>query len=150
MRHRNQDADSGEPMLGILRSTRTIAMVGASASPARASHGVMKYLQQAGYRVIPVNPTVSGEQIHGETARASLADIAEPFELVDVFRRPDAVPDLVEEVIALAESRGIRCLWLQPGVVHAEAAQRARAAGLDVVEDRCLKIEHRRLLGHSG
>ena len=129
----------------ILRSTRSIAMVGASPSPRRDSHGVMEYLQRAGYRVIPVNPTAIGQTIHGEPVVASLAEIDEPFELVDVFRRPDAVPDVVEAVLPLIEARGIRTLWLQLGVDHPQAVARAREAGLRVVADHCIKIEHRRL-----
>jgi predicted CoA-binding protein len=129
----------------ILRSTRTIAMVGASPSPDRDSHDVMRYLQDAGYRVIPVNPTAAGQAIHGEPVMASLAEIDEPFELVDVFRRRDAVPDVVAALLPLVDTRGIRTLWLQLGVGHPQAASRARAAGLTVVAERCLKIEHRRL-----
>jgi predicted CoA-binding protein len=129
----------------ILRSTRTIAMVGASPSAHRDSYGVMAYLQRAGYRVIPVNPVALGRTIHGEPVVASLSDIDQPFELVDVFRRRDAVPEVVADVLPLIETRGIRTLWLQLGVGHRQAAQRAREAGLAVVTDRCMKIEHRRL-----
>ena len=129
----------------IFESTRTIAMVGASPSPERDSHGVMRYLQNAGYRVIPVNPMAVGRMIHGEPVVAALSDIGGPFELVDVFRRRDAVPDVVEDVLPLIEPHGIRTLWLQIGVGHREAAARARSAGLRVVLDRCIKVEHRRL-----
>lgn len=132
-------------IVDILRTTQTIAMVGASPSPHRDSHGVMRYLQQAGYRVIPVNPTALGQTIHGEPVVGSLADIDGPFELVDVFRRRDAVPAVVDDVLPLITARGIRTLWLQIGVGHREAAARARDAGLRVVMDRCLKVEHRRL-----
>lgn len=148
----NDDIAIGDGALAeILRSTRTIAMVGASPSPARDSHGVMRYLQRAGYRVIPVNPTAVGQAIHGEPVVPSLAEIGEPFELVDVFRRRDAVPGVVENVLPLIESRGIRTLWLQLGVGHRQAAARAREAGLIVIANRCMKIEHKRLTrgGHT-
>lgn len=138
------DIDDGM-LAEILRSTRSIAMVGASPSPDRDSHGVMGYLQRAGYRVIPVNPKAAGRTIHGEPVVASLAEIDEPFELVDVFRRRGAVPDVVEAVLPLIEMRGIRTLWLQLGVGHPQAAARAREAGLKVVSDHCIKVEHRRL-----
>lgn len=148
MHHRPRPDDRA--LLDLLRHTRTIAMVGASPSPARDSHGVMRYLQHAGYRVIPVNPTAAGRSIHGEPVVARLGDIVGSFELVDVFRRADAVPALVEEILPLIDRHGIRGLWLQLGVVHDAAARRARAAGLEVVMDRCLKIEHRRLAPRSG
>jgi len=141
----NDSAMDDGRLAEILRSTRTIAMVGASPSPERDSHGVMHYLQRVGYRVIPVNPTAVGRDIHGEPVVASLADIDEPFELVDVFRRRDAMPEVVDHVLPLIEARGIRTLWLQLGVGHRQAAARAREAGLSVVADRCMKIEHRRL-----
>ena len=138
-------ATDDDALAEILRSTRAIAMVGASPSPDRDSHGVMRYLQGAGYRVIPVNPTALGQTIHGEPVVGSLAEIDHPFELVDVFRRRDAVPDVVADVLPLIGVRGIRTLWLQLGVGHRQAAARAREAGLTVVADRCMKIEHRRL-----
>jgi predicted CoA-binding protein len=138
------DIDDGV-LAEILRSTRSIAMVGASASPDRDSHGVMEYLQRVGYGVLPVNPKALGWTIHGEPVVASLAEIDEPFELVDVFRRRDAVPDVVEAVLPLIDARGIRTLWLQLGVGHPQAAARAREAGLRVVADHCIEAEHRRL-----
>ncbi len=136
-----------ESILRILKSTRTVAMVGASPSSDRPSHGVMQYLQRAGYRVIPVNPTVEDEIILGERAVSSLARIDEAFDMVNVFRRSDALPGLVDEVKPLIKARAIRCLWLQLGVRHAEAAAKAQSAGLEVVMDRCLKVEHSRLVG---
>lgn len=141
----NDDTADDEALAEIFRSTRTIAMVGASPSPDRDSHGVMLYLQRAGYRVIPVNPTALGQTIHGEPVVGSLGEIDGPFELVDVFRRRDAVPDVVGDVLPLVDLRGIRTLWLQLGVGHRHAAARARAAGLAVVAEHCMKIEHRRL-----
>ena len=136
-----------ESILRILKNARTIAMVGASPSSDRPSHGVMQYLQRAGYRVIPVNPTVQGETILGERVVSSLAEIDEVFEIVNVFRHSDALPGLVDEVKPLIKARSIRCLWLQLGVRHAEAAANAQAAGLEVLMDRCLKVEHARLIG---
>jgi predicted CoA-binding protein len=137
---------SDEELRRILRDTRVIAMVGASPRPERDSYGVMRYLQQQGYRVIPVNPTVEGETIHGETIHASLADIRDAYQLVDVFRRSDAVSGIVDEILALDQRATVRSLWLQLGVIDTDAASRAADAGLDVVMDRCLKVEHRRLL----
>lgn len=141
----NDDSADDEVLAEIFRSTRTIAMVGASPSPDRDSHGVMLYLQGAGYRVIPVNPKALGQTIHGEPVAGSLGEIDDPFELVDLFRRRDAVPDVVGDVLPLIEARGIRTLWLQLGVGHPHAAARAREAGLAVIAERCMKIEHRRL-----
>lgn len=141
----DRTAADGGLLLEILRSTDTIAMVGASPSPERDSHRVMGYLKRAGYRVIPVNPTVVGGTIHGEPVVAALDEIEEPFELVDVFRRRDAVPEVVDAVLPLIAARGIRTLWLQVGVTHQDAAARARAAGLRVVMNRCMKVEHQRL-----
>ena len=124
----------------ILTGARTIAVVGASADAWRPSFGVMAYLKRAGYRLIPVNPTAVGQTVHGEAFRASLADIREPVDLVDIFRRPDAVGPVVEEAIAA----GIPAVWMQLGVRNDEAAARAEAAGLKVVMDRCISVEHSR------
>ena len=137
-------------ILGILQSTRSIAVVGASTNPNRHSHRVMAYMQRAGYRVLPVNPGAVGQTILGETVYASLADVPGPFELVDVFRRLDAIPGVLQEVIAARQSKGIRCLWLQLDLYNEEVARQAREAGLTVVMDRCLKVEYGRLIAHSG
>lgn len=125
----------------IARDTRTIAVVGLSPKPDRPSHGVARFLQAQGYRVIPVNPGHAGQTILGETTYASLSDIpAESgVDMVDIFRNSDAVPAIVDE--ALSVLPGLRTIWMQIGVTHAEAAAKARAAGLTVVEDRCPKIE---------
>ncbi|WP_096704929.1 O-acetylhomoserine aminocarboxypropyltransferase [Magnetospirillum sp. 15-1] len=130
----------------ILADTRTIAMVGASTNWNRPSYFVMKYLQAKGYRVIPVNPAAAGQQILGETVRASLSEITEPVDMVDVFRRADQVGPVVDEAVAL----GAKVLWMQLGVRNDEAAARAEAAGLQVVMDRCPKIEFGRLGGELG
>ena len=134
MRH-DQYPDSY--IANILASTRVIALVGASPKPNRDSYEVMQFMQRRGYRVIPVNPQAAGEIILGETCVSALADIAEPVDMVDVFRKSEAVPEIVEEAIAI----GAKTIWLQLGVVHAEAARRAEASGMMVVMDRCPKIE---------
>lgn len=127
----------------ILSSTKTIALVGASANPERPSHEVMHFLQSKGYRVIPVNPGLAGQELLGETVRASLKEIDEPIDMVDVFRASDSVPPIVEDAIAVKA----KTVWMQLHVRHDEAAARAQAAGLAVVMDRCPKIELKRLFG---
>lgn len=133
-------------LIDILRRNRTVAMVGASPNWNRPSYFAMKYLQRKGYRVIPVNPVAAGGVILGEPVVADLASIDVAVDVVDVFRRADAVPAIVEEAIRI----GARVVWLQLGVRHAEAAARAEAAGLTVVQDRCMKIEYGRLSGELG
>ena len=130
-----------EDIYELLASARTIAMVGASDRPDRASHGVMRYLQERGYRVIPVNPQITGERIHGEFVWRELSQLGEPIDIVDIFRRPLAAGEAVDEAIAI----GAKAVWLQLGVINEEAAQRAEDAGLKVVMDRCPKIEIPRL-----
>ena len=125
----------------ILAETRSIAVVGLSPNWQRPSNFAAKYLQHHGYRIIPVNPAY--DQVLGEKCYASLADIPEPVDVVDCFRRAADIPPLAEAAIAI----GAKVLWLQLGVINLEAAQRARAAGLEVVMDRCIKIEHARLMG---
>jgi len=122
----------------LLKRTKTIAVVGLSDSPLRPSYGVSAYMQTAGYRIIPVNPGIKGAL--GEKAVASLADVPEKIDIVDVFRRSEFVPDLVDEAIRLK----VPAIWLQEGVVHEEAAEKARKAGIFVVMDRCILKEHRR------
>lgn len=139
-----QDEYSDKDLRRILNDTDTIAMPGASPRGNRDSHRVMRYLQQKGYRVIPVNPTLGPDQtILGERVYASLADIPDEFQMVDVFRRSDTVAGIVEEILALPRQPAF--LWLQLGVSDANAAARAEDAGIEVVMDRCLKIEHGRL-----
>ena len=130
-----------EDIAELLSGARTIAMVGASDRPDRASHGVMRFLQDWGYRVIPVNPQITGEHIHGEFVWRELAQIGVPIDIVDIFRRPEAAVDAVDE----ANFVGAMAVWMQLGVINEEAAARAEAAGLKVVMDRCPKIEIPRL-----
>lgn len=124
----------------LLRSTKTIAVVGLSRKPWRASFGVSEYMQSVGYRIIPVNPH-EGEVL-GEKAYRSLEEVPEPVDMVNIFRRSEAVPEIVEAAIRM----GAKSVWMQEGVVHEASAERARQAGLVVVMDKCLLKEHRRLL----
>ena len=123
----------------ILKSSRVIAVVGLSSNPMRPSNGVSEYMRRAGYRIIPVNPNET--EVLGERCYARLEDIAEPIDIVDVFRRPEFVPEIVESAIRI----GAKTVWLQEGVIHEAAAERARAAGLNVVMDRCILKDHRKL-----
>jgi len=127
----------------ILADTRTIAMVGASTNWNRPSYFAMKYLQAKKYRIIPVNPRAAGETLLGETVLASLADIGEPVDMVDIFRNSDAAGAITDEAIAI----GAKIVWMQFTVVNPDAAKRAEAAGLRVVMDRCPKVEYARLNG---
>ncbi len=125
----------------LLEGARTIALVGASDRPDRPSYRVMAMLQQHGYRVIPVNPQITGEHLHGEFVFRELAQIGEPIDIVDIFRRPIAAGEAVDEAIAV----GAKAVWMQLGVINEDAAARAAAAGLQVVMDRCPAIEIPRL-----
>jgi predicted CoA-binding protein len=134
-------ADDIETLRRILKGCRTIAVVGLSAEWHRPSYFAAKYMQQHGYRVIPVNPRYA--EVLGQRCYARLEDILEPVDIVDVFRRTEDVGPIADSAIAM----GAKCLWQQIGVQNEAAAAKARAAGLDAVMDRCVKIEHARLFG---
>jgi predicted CoA-binding protein len=123
----------------LLRSAKTIAVVGLSGSPMRPSYGVSEYMQSVGYRIIPVNPKES--EVLGETAYATLEDVPVPVDIVNVFRQPRFVPEIVDAAIRI----GAKGVWMQEEVVHEDAARKAREAGLEVVMDRCILKEHRKL-----
>ena len=133
--------ESDAEIADLLTSVHTIAMIGASDRPDRASYGVMAFLQDHGYRVMPVNPAITGETVHGEFVWRELSEIGEPIDMVDVFRNSEAAGDAVDQAIAA----GAKAVWMQLGVVNEDAATRAEAAGLKVVMDRCPKIEIARL-----
>lgn len=131
---------SDEEIEAILKDAKTIAVVGLSDNPDRESYQVAAYLKSQGYRIIPVNPNV--EEVLGERAYPSLAAIPPevPIDVVDIFRRPEFIPEIVDQAIA----RGVKAVWMQKGLAHNAAADKARAAGLAVVMDRCMMVEHRR------
>jgi predicted CoA-binding protein len=133
--------DSPSTIIETLRGARTVALVGLSSNELRPSHFVGFYLQRHGYRVLPVNPRE--QEVLGERSYASLSEIEEPIDIVDVFRAPDAVPAIAEEAVAV----GAKSLWLQYGVISPEGAEIATRGGLNVVMDRCMKIEHARYMG---
>ena len=130
-----------EDIAELLQNARTIALVGASDRPERASNGVMKFLQDQGYRVYPVNPRITGEHVHGEYVWRELAQIGEAIDIVDIFRNLAAAGAAVDQAIAV----GAKAVWMQLGVIDEAAAKRAEAAGLKVVMDHCPKIEFARL-----
>jgi predicted CoA-binding protein len=132
---------SDDEIAALLAETKTIAMVGASDRPDRPSYGVMKFLVDRGYRVLPVNPQITGEHVHGEYVWRELSQIGEPIDMVDIFRRPEAAGEAVDQATAV----GAKSVWMQLGVINEAAAARAEAAGLKVVMDRCPAIEIRRL-----
>lgn len=136
---------SDEFLRSVLKRTKVVAVVGVSMNPVRPSYYVGRYLSLKGYRVIPVNPGHAGADLFGETVRASLSEISEPVDMVDIFRRSEAVPAIVDE--ALAAFPDLRTIWMQIGVENTEAAAVAQARGVDVVMNRCPKIEYQRLFG---
>lgn len=128
-----------ETMLKIMKATKTIAVVGMSRKPHRAGFYVPRYLQEAGYRIIPVNPNLHGDVL-GETPVDTLSDVPEPVDLVLLFQRSENVPPFVTEAIEI----GAKAIWMQLGIRNEAAASEAEAAGLDVVQDACMMVEHRR------
>ena len=140
------DDDAG--LTRILREARTVAVLGAKAEPHQPAYYVPAYLQSRGYRVRPVNPTLAGQSILGEATLATLADLAEPVDVIDVFRRPEFLPGHAHEILALPWRP--RAVWFQLGIRHDGAALELARAGIDVVQDRCMMPEHRRLLRESA
>jgi predicted CoA-binding protein len=134
----------------ILRSVKTIAMVGASPNEVRPSYFAMKYLTEKGFKVIPVNPGAAGKEILGEKVYASLNDVPPPVDMVDIFRNSEAAGPITDEAIANKDRLGLKVLWMQLGVINEAAAERAEAAGLTVIMNRCPKIEYGRLSGEIG
>ena len=130
---------------GILTSTKTIAMVGLSMNETRPSYFVGRYLHKRGYKVIPVNAGHGGKHFFGQLVKSSIDEINEPVDMVDIFRKPEAVPQIVDD--CLAKLKDLKTIWMQIGIKHEGAAQKARQAGLNVIENRCPKIEHQRLFG---
>ena len=142
--HPNDISTQPEAIRGLLQQARTIAVVGISAKPDRPSHEVAHYLQRAGYTIVPVNPAYG--EVLGQKCYPSLHEVPGKIDIVDVFRKPADVMAVVDEAIAV----GASCLWLQLGVFNEEAGLRAEAAGLSVIQNRCVKIEHARLFGGLG
>ena len=134
----------------ILRSTKTIAMVGASGNDMRPSYFAMMYLLAKGYVVHPINPGMAGKKVLGQTVYGALKDVPAPVDMVDIFRSPDQAPAIVREAIAEKDRLGIKTIWMQLGIVSEEAEALARDAGFTVVMDRCPKIEHGRFSGEIG
>lgn len=136
---------SDQYLKAILQRTKTVAVVGVSMNPVRPSYYVARYLSLKGFKVIPVNPGHAGKDLFGQTVRGSLSEISEPVDMVDIFRRSEAVPPIVDEALEAFPSLGT--IWMQIGVEHPEAAAKAQARGVDVVMNRCPKIEYQRLFG---
>lgn len=130
-----------ESLREILKNARTVAVVGVSHKEERDSHRVAKYLKEQGYKMIPVNPKYKDKSVLGEKCYASLKDIPGHVDIVDIFRNVDAIPGIVDEAVEIKAG----CVWMQLGLSHEQAAQKARSAGLCVVQNRCMKIEHSRL-----
>jgi uncharacterized protein len=134
----------------VLRSTKVIAMVGASGNEMRPSFFAMKYLLAKGFIIHPINPGMVGKDILGQKVYASLKDVPAPVDMIDIFRTPDVAPEIVREALAEKDRLGIKTIWMQLGVISEEAAKLAADAGLNVVMDRCPKIEYGRMSGEIG
>jgi predicted CoA-binding protein len=146
----DHDRYSDRYIADILGVARTMAMVGASAGTSRPSYFAMKYLLGKGYDVIPVNPNLAGKEVQGRLAYASLGDVPGPVDIVDIFRTSEAAGEVVRQAIALKDRLGVKVIWMQLGVRNDAAAAEAEAAGLQVVMNRCAKIEYGRLSGEIG
>lgn len=129
---------------GILRNSRTIAVVGLSTDPTKDSHAIAAYLQSQGYRIVPVNPRAS--EILGERSYPDLLSVPVPVDVVNIFRPSEDVPPIVDQAVAI----GAKAIWMQVGIVHSEAAEKARQAGLAVVMDACIRVVHRQLVAKQG
>ena len=136
---------SDEFLKNILTSTKTIAMVGLSMNETRPSYFVGRYLHRRGYKIIPVNAGHGGKYFFGQLVKSSIDEIDEPVDMVDIFRKPEAVPQIVDD--SLTQLEGLKTIWMQIGIKHESSAKKARKLGLNVIEDRCPKIEHQRLFG---
>lgn len=146
----NHDSYTDDYIAGILSSSRTVAMVGASANTSRPSYFVLKYLINKGYTVHPINPGLAGQELLGQKVHASLADVPAPVDIIDIFRGSEAALEVVREAIALKDRLAIKVIWMQLSVRNDAAAAEAEAAGLKVVMNRCPKIEYGRLSGEIG
>ncbi len=144
------DSYDDATIAGILGRVKSVAIVGASANTSRPSYFVLKYLLAKGFKAIPVNPALAGKEIAGQKVVASLAAIDGPVDMVDIFRNAEAAPEIVREAIALKDKLGIKVIWMQLGVRNDAAAAEAEAAGLQVIMNRCPKIEYGRLSGEIG
>lgn len=139
-----------EDIAAILSAARVFAFVGASANPNRPSYFAMKYLLAKGYDVVPVNPGLAGKELLGRQVYATLSEVPEPADVIDIFRNSEAALDVTREAIANKDRLGVKVVWMQLGVINHEAAKEANAAGLKVVMNRCPKIEYGRLSGEIG
>lgn len=139
------ESPSDDLLRDVLRRSKVFACVGVSPNPVRPSHYVGRYLGLKGYRVIPVNPGQAGNTLWGVGVKAALSEVTEPVDVVDIFRRPEAVPGIVDEALGMDPLPKV--IWMQIGVTHAQAAAKAEAAGLTVIQNRCPKIEYQRLFG---
>ena len=136
---------SDEHLTSVLRAAKVVAVVGVSTNPVRPSYFVARYLSLKGFTVLPVNPAYAGERLFGKEIAPDLKSLSQPVDMVDIFRRSDFVPEIVDE--AMAHLPALRTIWMQIGVEHADAAAKAEAAGITVIQNRCPKIEYQRLFG---
>jgi uncharacterized protein len=146
----NHDNYSDDYIAGILGDYKRFAFVGASANTSRPSYFALKYLTSKGYTVVPINPTLVGQEILGQKVYAHLSDAPGPIEVIDIFRTADVIPSVVREAINLKDKLGLKVIWMQLGARNDQAAEEAEAAGLKVVMNRCPKIEYGRLSGEIG